>query len=146
MHTAREVTAYDIRRDAEYALQWMDARLSGPDAPGRPGQVAAAEAFVRWCCDANEELLKNPAPTVEEIRKAWRLTAVASGFEFMPYQAVYALGCVVLGTVAIAAYAIRDSWTGVVCGGPKESTLALIHRSIAGGWGVGVRKVPSELG
>jgi hypothetical protein len=134
MHTLRELTAYDIRRDVDYALGWINARLAEPDSPGRPGRIAAAESFVRWCCDANDELLHDPGADVQEIRQQWRLAAAASDITFLPYQAVYVFAMLL---VCVAASVVTGV-CGVVWSAPLlvANCVALI---------IGVKRLKHRL-
>lgn len=67
-HTAREQTAFHIRRDARYALDSVEKQQELPDTPTKPAAVAAAWRFIQWCADTNTELLTDPQPIAPEQR------------------------------------------------------------------------------
>lgn len=113
-HTARERTAFHIRRDARYALDWVEKQQDLPDTPTKPAAVAAAWRFIQWCVDTNTELLTDPQPDVGEVVARWRREAVASDICVIPETrrlcglvavgvAVYAIGGIVFGSYVLAA-------------------------------------------
>ncbi|MBY0291114.1 MAG: hypothetical protein K2X52_28855 [Mycobacteriaceae bacterium] len=113
-YTAREQTAFHIRRDARYALDWIEKQAKLPDTPTKPAAVAAAWRFIQWCADTNTALLTNPQPDVGDVVAQWRREAVASDICVIPETrrlcglvavgaAVYATGGIVFGSYLLAA-------------------------------------------
>ncbi|QEN17590.1 hypothetical protein ACRDU6_00215 (plasmid) [Mycolicibacterium sp. ELW1] len=113
-HTARENTAFNIRRDARYALDWVEKQQNLPDTPTKPAAVAAAWRFIQWCADTNTQLLTDPQPDVDDVVAQWRREAVASDICVIPETrhlcglvavgaAMYATGAIVFGSYLLAA-------------------------------------------
>lgn len=83
--TDREILAYDIRRDADYTRQCLQAHARQPDSPTWPAIHAAAKSFCQWCDAASDELIANPELSIEEVRQEWGRQAVASDVRFIPH-------------------------------------------------------------
>lgn len=123
--TPRDVLAYNIRRDAEYAHRQLVAHAFGPDSVTLPAKLASIKRFWEWCEGANDNLMNTPAVSAEEIEGQWRLEAVASDLRFKPYEAVAGLLMVGVGVMGIAIAIVATS-TGSIRAWVMAATLFVV--------------------
>lgn len=132
LHTDREALAYDIRRDGDYAQRWMQAEAARGDHPTLPSRIGAADFYVNWCEGASDLLLTQPRLDEKEYLSAmigaWRLHAVASGIEFIPYRGLFDALSVMWGTITLLALVLYG-WPWALIVGFLGGTALLVWRS-----------------
>lgn len=114
--TSRDVLAYNIRRDAEYAQRQLIEHAGGPDSVTLPARLASIKRFWDWCETAHDDLMNNPAVSAEEVERKWRLEAVASDLRFKPYEAVAGLlmvgggGMAIVNAIVAVSSGLTSAW------------------------------------
>lgn len=104
--------AFDIRTDAQFACNRVAELAAGPDSPGRPAAIAAAQNYIAWCEMASAEILSGTsAQDLDQMRQGWGRAARASGIRAVPYTTVCVVTFVVLAAVGAVA-GLVGAWVG----------------------------------